>query len=266
MEILNNNKSYLLKGILALAIIMSLYFAVKTIAEIKKYNYIGEGTAGMNTINFEGKGEVTASPDLATISFTIRENAVLLKDAQDKATAKEKLALDFLDKSGIAKKDIKAESYNSYPQYDYGNPCYSSYGMSCTRTRKITGYEVSEYVSVKVRDLTKAGDIVKGIGAIGISEMNGPDFSIEKEDELKAQARKLAIDDAKAKAEVLAHDLGVKLVRIVNFSENGYYPMPMYASGGMMAKEDRAVSAPAPQLPTGENKITSNISITYEIR
>jgi uncharacterized protein YggE len=76
----------------------------------------------------------------------------------------------------------------------------------------------------------------------------------------------MAIDEAKEKAKVLSKDLGVSLVRIVNFSENGNIPM-MYGKG-MMATDSVASApvAPSPELPTGENKITSNVTITYEIR
>ncbi len=268
MEILNNEKSKLTKVIFVFMIVVSLYFAVKTITEIKNYNNISEGAIALNTIIFDGKGEVSAIPDLATVSFTIQENAIAMKDAQNKVTTQETAVLSFLDKNGIAKKDIKTESYNSYPKYDYGVPCYSGMGMPCRQDApKIIGYEVSEYVSVKIHDLAKVGEIIKGIGAVGISEINGPNFSIENEDALKEQARKLAIDEAKAKAKVLSKDLGVHLVRIVNFSENGNYPMPMYAKGIMATDSiSSAPATPLPTLPTGENKITSNVTITYEIR
>jgi uncharacterized protein YggE len=96
--------------------------------------------------------------------------------------------------------------------------------------------------------------------------MSGPNFTIDKEDVLKEQARKMAIDEAKEKAEKLSKDLGVKLVRIVSFSENnGGYGMPMYYDKEMSAVSS-AGRAPAPELPTGENKIISNVTITYEIR
>ena len=265
MEITTNEKSRLVKVVVVFLILLSVYFTVKIISEMKNYRYIGGGTPASNVISFDGKGEVMASPDLATVSFTIRETSKEMKDAQTKATAKETAALDFLDKSGIAKKDIKTESYSSYPKYDYGTPCYYGSMVPCRQdTPKIVGYEVSEYVSVKIHDLAKVGEIVKGVGAVGISEISGPNFSVEKEDELKAEARKMAIDEAKAKAKTLSKDLGVRLVRIVSFSENGNYPM-MYAAKGMMDSEER-ISAPAPELPTGENKITSNVTITYEIR
>ena len=128
---------------------------------------------------------------------------------------------------------------------------------------KIIGYEVSEYISVKIRDLANVGEVLQGIGSIDISEISGPNFSVDNEDGLKAQARKLAIDDAKAKAKVLSKDLGVKLIRIVSFSENDNYPM-MYSTKGAGIMDSYATSAP--ELPTGENKITSNVTITYEIR
>ncbi|MFA5791693.1 MAG: SIMPL domain-containing protein [Candidatus Paceibacterota bacterium] len=267
METLNKEKSILMKAGFVLLVILCVYFGTKIFTEIKGYNFIGGGATASNTISFDGKGEVSAAPDLATVNFTIRDDQKELKNAQDKVTAKEKAVLAFLEDQKIAKKDIKTENYSSYPKYDYGIPCYGGMGMPCRQDApKIVGYEVSEYISVKVRDLTKVGEIIKGIGVLGISEINGPNFSIENEDQFKEQARKMAIEEAKDKAKALSRDLGVRLVRIVNFSENGNYLMPMYAKGlGMM---DSAISAssPSPELPTGENKITSNVIITYEIR
>lgn len=266
MELAANEKSRLVKIVVVFLILLSVFFTVKIVSEMKSYKYIGGGALASNTISFDGEGEVMAAPDLATISFTIRETSKEMKDAQAKVTAKETAVLDFLDKSEIEKKDIKTESYSSYPKYDYGTPCYYGSMMPCRQdTPKIIGYEVSEYVSVKIHDLAKVGEIVKGIGTVGISEISGPNFSVEKEDELKAEARKMAIEEAKAKAKVLAKDLGVRLVRIVNFSENGngYYPM---AYSKDMMESAASVRSPAPQLPTGENKITSYVTITYEIR
>ena len=266
MEILKNEKSLLTKTALVLMIVLSLYFLTRTISEIKNYDNIPSGAAPSNVISFQGAGEVFASPDLATINLTIRENAKDVKTAQAKVTAKESAVLAFLDKNGIAKKDIKTENYSSYPKYDYGTPCYGGMGIPCRQDApKIIGYETSEYLSVKIRDLAKAGTILESVGAVGISEISGPNFSIENEDGLKEQARKIAIDDAKAQAKVLSKDLGVKLVRIVSFSENGNYPM-MYATKGAVSMMDSVSSAPIPELPTGENKITSNVTITYEIR
>ncbi len=259
------DKSNLMKMGGVLAILVCIYVVALIITEVKSYRFIGGGAPATNVIAFEGKGEVSAKPDIATLSFAIRENQKELNVAQDKVTAKEAAVLESLDKSGIEKKDIKTESYNSYPKYESVVPCY--YGACPQREQKIIGYEVSEYITVKVRDLTKAGDVVKGIGALGVSEISGPSFSVENEDETKAEARKIAIEDAKEKAETLAKDLGVRLVRIVNFSENGNYPSFYASKAGNQVEDAVSVQAsPSPELPTGENKIISNVTITYEIR
>ncbi|MGH2562894.1 MAG: SIMPL domain-containing protein [Ginsengibacter sp.] len=264
MEIPPNEKIRIAKIAVIFMIIVSAYFAVRIISEVKGLSFIGGGIPATNTMSFDGTGEVTAVPDMATINFTIVEDSKEVKDAQNKVTTIETAALNFLDKNGVDKKDIQTQNYSSYPKYDYGTPC-SGLSMPCRPTNPtIIGYEVSEYVSVKIHDLTNVGTIVQGIGGIGVSNMDGPNFSIENEDTLKEQARKLAIDQAKDKAQTLARDLGVQLVRIVNFSENGNSPI-MYAKG-MALDSVAAPSAPAPALPTGENKITSNVSITYEIR
>jgi uncharacterized protein YggE len=284
MEILNNEKPRVAKGLFILIIILSAYFAVKIVTEVKSYQFIGGGTPATNTISFDGTGDVTAAPDLATISFTLQDTEKDVKTAQDKVTAKETAVLAFLDSQKIAKTDIKTENYNSFPQYQFLNSVCASSGagiISSPNTpsiapapifcppgkQVITGYIVSENISVKIHDITKAGSIVQGIGAVGVNDMNGPNFSIENEDNLKEQARKIAIDDAKAKAKSLSADLGVNLIRIVNFSENGNNP-PIFFAQGLAAKADSAAVAPtpAPALPTGENKITSNVTITYEIR
>jgi uncharacterized protein len=267
MENFMYEKSRLLKALFVLAVVVAVYFSVKIITEVKSYQFIGGGTPASNIISFEGKGEVSAVPDLATVSFTLRASEREVKSAQDKVTAKESRILDFLESQGVEKKDIKTENYSSYPKYDYGVPCYGGSGVPCRPSEpKIIGYEVSENVSVKVRDITKAGTIIQGLGSLGADQINGPNFSIENEDDLKAEARRLAIEDAKAKAEVLARDLGVHLVRIVNFSESGNYPGPYYAKGMSAMDSFESAVAPAPELPTGENKIISNVSITYEIR
>jgi len=282
MENLKEEKSRLMKALFVLAILGCVYLGAKTITEMKGYRFIGGGAPASNVISFEGKGEVMASPDLATINFNLIDQAKDMKSAQEKVTAKETKVLAFLKDAGIDKKDIKTENYNSYPTYEYGrsvcppiqvpmmeggggstNPASSYY---CPPDKQVlTGYQVVENISVKVRKIDSSGDIVKGLVNAGVSDLNGPNFSVDKEDKLKEQARKMAIDDAKAKAESLARDLGVHLVRIVNFSENGNYPI-MYEKGLMAADSGVSMPAASPELPTGENKITSNVTITYEIR
>ncbi len=108
---------------------------------------------------------------------------------------------------------------------------------------------------------------LQSLGAVGVSDLSGPNFSIDNEENLQAEARKKAIDDAKAKAEALADDLGVKLGRVANFSEGGRYGGPIYYGKEMMAVDSSTGSAPAPaNIPKGENTISSDVTITYELR
>ncbi|MFA6257205.1 MAG: SIMPL domain-containing protein [Candidatus Paceibacterota bacterium] len=263
MEVLNNPKSNITRALLTFLVLLSVFFAVRIVSEVKGFKLLDNNYN--NTISVNGQGEVLANPDVAMIYFSIVEKATTLAEAQSKATAKEKAALDFLAKEEIAKKDIKTEAYNTYPNYEYEN---CNYQYPCpARSPKIVGYEVSERISVKIRNVDKSGAVVTGLGTAGISEISKPEFTIDDTDKLKAEARKLAIDEARAKAKVLANDLGVDLGKVVSFYDERDYIPPMYGGMGLMeAKADMAMSAPAPELPTGENKITSSVTITYEIR
>jgi hypothetical protein len=222
----------------------------------------------INTISLSGHGEVMAVPDIANINFTVREVGKTVKEADDVVAPVVNKAVALLKTNGVADKDIKTESVSFNPKYSYqyGSDVICG-ALTCPpRPTKevITGYEAYENISVKVRNIDSAGAIVSGLGAIGVMELTGPDFAIDNQDGLKAQAQKIAIDDAQAKAKVLAKNLGVRLGEITSFNESGNYPMPMYASAKAM---DNSVIAPTPAvLPTGENTITSDVTITYEIR
>lgn len=264
MENLTKEKSNLIKAAGLFLIIISVYFVVRIANEFKNYG----ANKDMGLITLSGHGEMKALPDIATVYFTISKDAKTVKEAQDEVAQIEKLVLDLLKKNKVADKDIKTENASFYPKYRWVSntvtlPCV---GGDCPITGEnvIVGYTASESITVKVRQIDDAGKIIQGLGETGVSNLNGPSFMIDDEDLLKAEARKKAIEDAKEKAEVLAKDLGVRLVRVTNFNESGNYAYPMmYSSKDMM--NARAESAPA-SLPKGENTISSDVTITYEIR
>lgn len=254
-------------GLFFLAIV-SLYFVTKIATEIRQYSLLGAGVPASNTISFNGTGEVFAVSDIAEITYTVRHTEKTVQAAKDKVSVSSKKALEFLKSSGVEEKDIKTISYNSYPKYDYqSGPEIACMALNCPRPGKqvLIGYDVSETVTVKVRNTDNAGKIIDGITNLGISELSGPNFAIDDEEKLKTEARAKAIADAKVKADLLSRQLGVKLVRIVNFTESGNYPMYFKteaANAGGAAMDSAAV----PALSKGEQKITSNVTITYEIR
>src|SRR3989344_1788220 len=223
-----------------------------------------------NTIAFSGHGEVTAVPDIANVYFTISKEAKTVKEAQTLVAGIEKSSLDFLKENNILEKDIKTANASFYPKYEYKYdtkvlmPC-TQYGCpSRPGNNVITGYVASESITVKVRNTDDVGKIMQGLGTLGVSDLNGPNFSIDDEDELKMEARKKAIDDAKAKAKVLAKDLDVRLGKVVDFSEAGG-AMPMYYGKAEMDSAVTSMPVPA-QIPKGENTISSDVTITYRIR
>ena len=246
-------------GILAV-----IYLGVQTLSLVKQYDYIGQGAQTSNVISVQGEGEVFAVPDIAEISFSARAEKKTVGEAQKEVTSVMNSAIDFIKKSGIEERDIKTTNYNAYPKYEYQTSGTDIY-IPRPGKQVITGYEVTHTITVKVRDTEKAGSILEGLGKLGVSDIYGPNFSIDDDEELRAEAREKAIDNAKEKADALAEDLGVRLVRIVSFTEGGY-PYPVYLKAGAEGYGMGGDASSAPSVPSGENKIVSNVTITYEIK
>jgi hypothetical protein len=247
-------------------IMLSVYLLFAALSELKSYRYIGSGVTATNTINVSGDGEVFAVPDTATFSVTVQEEAKEVQAAQDVATKKGNDIIAYLKNQGIDEKDIQTTDYNVYPQYDYINGVCSDGGYCQPGKQTLRGFQVSQTLAVKVRDTEKAGTLLSGVGSLGASTVSGLSFTIADEDALRAEARDKAIEKAKAKADALADALGVTVVRVVGFSENSNYPIPYAKGGAVMAMDARLESSVAPELPVGQNKITSDVNITYEIR
>jgi uncharacterized protein YggE len=217
-----------------------------------------------STITVQGTGEATAIPDVARISFSVTEDAGTVAAAQEAATAKTDAALAALKDLDIEEADVKTLSYNVYPQYEYQN-CYNAYCPPTTSSPKIIGYEVSQTIEVTVRDTAKAGDVLQALGTTEVQNISGPNFTVDGADSVKAEAREIAIAEAKEKAKMLAKELGVSLGKVVSFYEDQPYPMYDYGYGGDMRMESAAAQS-APTLPVGEQETSVTVSITYEIR
>jgi uncharacterized protein YggE len=263
METLITNKNFI-KASTALVALLALFVLVLFVNQLKESKYIGRGAVAGNTIYVSGTGEVTAVPDIAVLSFTSSKDATTSKEAQDSLNKEVAGVISYLKKQNIAEKDISSE-------YGGVTPKYENVQIYCVRypcpqgEPKINGYTATQSITVKVRAVDNANDIRTGLTSIGVQNIYGPTFSIDNEDSLKDEARAEAIKDAREKAEVLARQLGVRLGGVVNFSENGgAYPMMYSAKAGMGG--DMSAQEAAPVLPKGENKVTSSVTITYEIK
>lgn len=247
----------------AVLIFLAAFLAVETVQGLKAYRYIGGGVPVSNTITVSGEGEIFAVPDIATFSFSVTEEDPVVANAQKAAAGKINDAITFLKRKSVEEKDIKTTSYNVYPRYEYTQkPCTQ---FSCPPgERFLKGFEVSQTISVKVRSTEIAGELLSGIGEIGVQNVSGLEFTFDDDESLKMEARKEAIRNARERASALAKDLDVKLVRIVSFSESGNMP-PIYYMKSVDVGIGGGVES-APGIPTGENKILSQVNITYEIR
>jgi uncharacterized protein len=222
---------------------------------------------GPVTINVSGTGEVMVKPDIAQFSFGARGEGADAATAQGKSAEVINAVTAYLKENGIEDKDIKTENYNLNPKYRYEQkPC--AFGSYCPPGEQIPdGFEVFQTISVKVRAVDTAGKLLSGIGEKGATDISGLNFTVDDEEVLKDEARKLAIEDAKAKADVLAGNLGVKIVKMMSYYEDSP-GIPMYGYGGGMdmAMSAKAEMAPRPDIPAGENKTISNVTITYEVK
>lgn len=252
------------KMLVLVLLVLALFLVFKTLNTIKEYRFIGGGISVVNTINVLGKGEVFAVPDIAEFSFSVVEEKETVEKAQEIATQKVNNILSFLKDSGIKETDIKTINYNVYSIYEFRQK-ECSLGYCPPGERVLEGFEINQSVSVKVRDIESSGKILLGIGERGAVNISGLNFIVDAEEELRDTARKKAIEDARDKAKQLAKDLNVKLARVVSFSESG--GQPYYKNFELMeAVMDGAGDSATPEIPVGENKIVSNVSITYEIR
>src|SRR3989344_5384910 len=252
-------------GILSVLFFLAAFLFMQTVAEIKGIQYIGAGIPAMNTITVQGEGEVFAVPDIATFTFSVVEERSTVKGAQDVATERTNSVLKYLRDNGEEEKDIKTLNSNIYPHYEYKQVVCTQFSCPPQGERELKGFEVRQTISVKVRDTEKAGTLLSGVGERGVQEVSGIEFTFDDDDALLREAREKAITDAKEKAAELSKQLKVRLVRVVNFNEFG---QPIFFSRFDTAAEfgKGGEAAPVPEIPVGENKIVSNVTITYEIR
>jgi len=254
-EIMNNRLTRY--ALIAVLVLLSLFLLVKT---IDVFDELGRSNSPMmNTITVQGQGSAAAVPDVARVTYTIMETDANIATAQERATAKNDQALEALSELEIEEEDIRTLSYNVSPQY---RGCVM--GRPCTPT--ISGYQVSQTIEVKIRATDMASEVLGKLGELGVQNINGPEFTLDDPAEVQGQAREEAIEKARAEAERLAKQLGVRLGKVVSYYDNNQPPMP-YGYGGSMMEGDMSMKAMnAPTLPVGQNEYTANVSITYEIK
>ncbi len=232
----------------------SLFMFAETRNATAEYRVIGKPDNVRDTITMVGEGKVNAVPDIAQVMMGITSEGADVGAVQKMNTTKMNALIDAIKAAGIKDKDVQTQQYSIAPKYDWNNG-----------SQKLVGYQVSQQVSVKVRDLDKVGALLTSAAQLGANQVGGLNFTFDDPSAIQAEARKEAIDDARKKANELAGQLGVQIVRVVSFSESGAatpVPMPMMAYA-----ESKAMDAGrAPSIEVGSTDLMSNVSVTFEIR
>ncbi len=237
----------------ALLLALSVFAAAKTYTEIKGAKYIGLNSDIKNTFSVSASGEVFREPDIAKIGVSVAREAKTAVAAQAEASSAVNSIIGFLESSGVERKDIKTVSYGIAPRYDY----------IADKGRIFRGYEAKHTLEVTIRNLDSVGKILSGAADRGANLIGSVSFAIKNEDEAKREARAKAIAKARERAENLAKELGVNLVRLVSYFESWQTP-PIFRGQAFESKFERINSLP--DVPPGENKVSVRVNLTYEIK
>ncbi len=206
------------------------------------------------SVNAEGK--VIAEPDIAKVSFSIVSRGYDPEAIAQMNNKKMNEAIDYIKLQGIDSKDIKTTQYNLNPVYVYDEKNGRNY---------ISGYELTQTILVKVRDLGKVGKILGALPEFGINQIGQIVFDVDEPEKYLVEARNKAFDLAHEKAKSMADKNGVKLGRIVSFGEYQQGPIPYYETLGKGGATSMN-AAVAPSIEPGSQEITIQAFVTYEIK
>ncbi len=233
---------------------MIVLFGTMIRNNIQTFHFIGKADRSEHTFSVESQGKVVVTPDIATTNMGMTAEAPTVAEAQEKNTKTMNMLIEKLKALGIEAKDIQTANYNVWPQYNYTEK----------DGQVLKGYQVSQNVSVKIRNLQNANNVLALAGEVGINNVSGITFTIDDRDVYKAKAREIALKKVHDKAEALAASLGVRIVGVVSYSEyeggqNDYslYKTNMVAESAPMA---------APSVEPGTTDVILSVNVTYEIQ
>ncbi len=201
-------------------------------------------------INVSGEGKVKVAPDQVLISISIETKGTKAEDVKRENDKKMDGILRFIKKSSIAPEDFQTQRISLNPNYDY--------------EKKKSNYVATQTLHILLKDLSKYDTLMEGLVSEGINRIDTVEFKTSKLVQLQSDARKLAIKDAKAKAEDFVSVLGQKVGKAIVISDNSqpYSPQPqprMYAMKSMAMDE----SATKETLAIGEIEILANVSVSF---
>ena len=222
-------------------------------AEAQQDAAITQTIAGTR-LDVNATGEAARVPDLAIITAGVVTRSATAGGAIQQAATRMARVRDALRQAGIADRDIQTSNISLEPQYTYAN----------NQPPKLNGYAATNQLSIRFRDIENTGKILDALVAQGANQINGPNLTIDKPEAALDEARAKAVAAARARADLYARSLGMRVVRVVSVSESGGSfpvppPMPMYARAEAAQAADNKIEA-------GEQKLQVNLAVTFELQ
>ena len=202
-------------------------------------------------LSVSSRAEARKAPDIATFSAGVVTQAADGNAALRQNAEQMNRVLAAIKAAGVADKDVQTSGISLNPQDRYEE----------NQPPRITGYQASNTVNVKLREVAKMGKVLDALVASGANQVNGPSFGIDDPEPLYDRARLDALKAARARAETYAGALGVRVRRIVSISEGGAAmpsPMPRMA----MMKAEAYDSTP---VAAGESSVSVNLDVVFEL-
>lgn len=207
--------------------------------------------AHMSTMSLNGTGDVMSEPDMATVTSGLTTQGKTAREALDANNAAMAEIFSVLEAADIEAIDIQTSNFSVQPEYSRNNSNSAS---------RITGYAVSNNVTVIVRDLDNLGKMLDSFVTVGANQIYGVNFGVSETEGLYEDARKAAVADALAKAELYAEAAGFEIKRIISISESGQSQPYMQDTAMMRMSAESSVPVAGGQLT-----FSSNVSISWEI-
>jgi len=209
----------------------------------------------VRTIEVSGAGEVTLEPDIATFTIQVSEKGETTKEAQRAANEKMGVLLSTLRANGIAERDLATTAITLRPSYIW-----------VENKQVLEGQVAAQTLSVKVRDLPKLGAIIDELGEVSNISLNSIILDKEDKGEGMEEARRLAVANARSKAELYAREAGMVVSNVVTISEYSSASNPYNPRLKVMAMASEAAYDMATEIPAGTLTLTATLSVVFEMR
>jgi len=205
-------------------------------------------------IAVSGTGSVAVQPDIAIINMGIEVTAPTVAEAREQAADAMTALEEAVAGQGVEDADIQTRYFNIYPQYSYAEGAAPA----------ITGFTVTNQVEVKVRNIDSASAVLDSaiIAGGNAVRVNGISFTVDDPEQFLADARRDAVENARANAEILASAAGVELGAPISINESTSYsePYPPY-----YAERSAQDSGGATSVNPGEQELTLVVSVVFDI-